>query len=122
MVKRLMCPGVLLAAWLCIAILFSSSAQAASAASPEQVDNAIKKGVAYLYSKQKVTGQWETDLRRKGTGHDWTEMQGDAFGGYTALCVFALLEAGEKPSDPRLMKAIAFLKTCDMVGVYSLGL
>jgi hypothetical protein len=103
-----------------IACTFSSAS--AAQVQPDQVDDAIKRGVAYLYSQQKATGQWESQLRRDGQDHSWENRQGDTFGGYTALCTFALLEAGEKPSDPRVAKAIAFLKTCDMVGIYAIGI
>ena len=43
------------------------------------------------------------------------------FGGYSALATFALLSAGEKRQDPRMVRAINFLKTADIIGTYALG-
>lgn len=107
----------------CVALIVVAVALPLHAApTPQQVDAAIKKGVAYLYSKQKSGGNWEQDVSRKSTAHDWQSQQGDTFGGYTALCTFALLEAGEKPSEPRLARAVDFLKRADIVGIYALGI
>ncbi len=89
---------------------------------PEQIDEAIKKGVAYIYSQQKAGGHWETSETRVGTAHDWQKTQGDAFGGFTSLATYALLAAGESPQDKRVASAISFLKKADVIGIYSLGL
>ena len=62
----------------------------AGAATPAEVDAAIDRARQFLYSKQKPTGQWETDLTRKGMLHDFHGMQGDTFGGFTAISVYAL--------------------------------
>jgi hypothetical protein len=112
----------LLAVAFSLVVVLATTRRTSAAVEPEKVDDAVKRGVAWLYSQQKPTGQWENDLKRNGTGHDWVEMQGVSYGGYTALCVFALLEAGEKPGDPRLEKAVAFLRTCDMFSTYAVGL
>ena len=91
------------------------------AATPEQVDVAIKKGVAWLWLKQKADGRWEQDFQRKGDGHDWGSHQGDTWGGYSALATYALLSAGEKHQDPRMVQAINFLKRADIVGTYGIA-
>ncbi|HEX8912221.1 MAG TPA: DUF4159 domain-containing protein, partial [Humisphaera sp.] len=78
--------------------------------------------VAWLYAQQKPTGQWEPDLRRNSDGHDWASKQGGTFGGYTALCTFALLEAGERPGDARIERAVKFLREADVFGTYAVGL
>jgi hypothetical protein len=88
----------------------------------EGIDAAVQKAVAFIYSQQKPDGRWEQADRRVGDAHDWEKMQGDTFGGFSALATYALLTAGEKPDDKRMASAISFLEKADMVGVYSLGL
>ena len=94
-------------------------------ATPAEVDQAIDKAKKFLYSKQKEGGHWENDDVRKGTGHtskDWHAMQGDSFGGFTALCTYALLASGENPQDKRIDEAVKFLENADVMGIYALGL
>ncbi len=88
----------------------------------DEVDACVKRGVKFLWSIQKPTGAWEESSSSGRLGHNWVTMEGDTWGGFTSLAVFALLSAGESPSDPRMVKAINFLKQADIVGVYSLGL
>lgn len=97
-------------------------ASAARSATPDEIDAAIEKATRYLYSKQYEGGHWEKDDARKGYFHDSNNMQGDTFGGYSAICAYALLAAGENPQTPRLAKAIEFLESADIIGIYSLGL
>jgi hypothetical protein len=94
----------------------------ASAATPEEINRAIDKGVAYIYAQQKAGGHWESSDKRVGLAHDSDNQQGDCFGGFTALSTYALLAAGESPQDKRLVAAINFLKHADVAGIYSLGL
>lgn len=96
----------------------------ARAASPQQVNAAVSKAVAWLYAQQKPAGHWEDNPRRdpEATHGAAATMDGPTHGGWTAIATFALLEAGEKPTDPRLAKAIAFLRTADLRSVYSIGL
>jgi hypothetical protein len=100
-------------------VFFASSARAATAA---QVQAAIDKGRAFLLSQQHEKGQWEADDQRVGKGHDWSKMQGDTFGGFTALATYALLSSGSSCNDPPIQKAVKFLRRVDMDGVYALGL
>ncbi len=111
---------LLIVACLLVSSVLSRPAQAA--VSPRQVDEAVKKGVAYLWSQQKPEGRWETDDHRQTIGHDWRTGEGDSFGGFTALSVYALLAADAKKSDPRMIRAIDFLKNADITGNYALGL
>jgi hypothetical protein len=97
-------------------------ARAPAAVTPQQVDDAVKRGVDYLWSQQKSDGRWEQDDHRETIGHDWRIGEGDSFGGFTALSVYALLAADAKKSDPRMLKAIDFLKHADITGNYALGL
>lgn len=106
-----------------IGLLLGNLAEAEVVPAPATTDpiqQAIEKGVAYLYATQK-DGSWEVAPKRVGTDHAWRTFQGDVWGGNTAMAVYALLSAGEKPTDPRLAKAIEFLKRSDQVGVYNLG-
>ena len=50
------------------------------------------------------------DGGRPGNEHRWQTMQGDSWGGYTAIAAYALLAAGEQPTEPRLKKAIDVVK------------
>lgn len=90
------------------------------AATHEQVEQALAKAKTWIYSQQK-NGNWELTQQRdtKKPGHD---IEGGQFGGVTALNTYALLAAGENPTDPRIQQAVDFLRKADMVGVYGLGM
>jgi hypothetical protein len=108
-----------------VALMFVAifSAATHAAVSPKQINKAIERATKFIYSKQLPAGRWETDPERIGTDHEsWSKMQGDTYGGYTALSTYALLAAGESPNDPRIKAAVAFLKRCDMVGVYAIAM
>src|SRR5687768_8227870 len=70
----------------------------ASAATTQQIREAIQKGKDYLYSVQK-DGNWEIEEKIHGQKT-----------GQTAVVLYALLAAGESPNDPRLASAIDYLK------------
>ena len=89
---------------------------------PEKIDAAIAKAKQYIYSQQKPDGRWEKEPSRKGTDHAALQEQGDTWGGYTALCSYALLASGENPSDPRISSAVEFLKHADIVGIYAVAM
>ncbi|MDB5320148.1 MAG: hypothetical protein JWN40_1779 [Phycisphaerales bacterium] len=101
---------------LSFAILLTLSliAPVTRAAAPGEVDKAIDKAKAYLYAQQK-NGTWEIaaegDMSPKGRHR----------GGLTALVTYALVASGENPQDPRLLKALDFLKTADIPSAYALG-
>src|SRR5690606_36252602 len=80
----------------------------------------IQRTKEYIYSQQQPDGTWENkprDPTDKGNMHE-----GGQRGGRTALAVYSLLAAGECPQDPRLKRAIDYLRTQQMVGVYAVGL
>ena len=107
----------------CLVVVASSALRSARAATPTEVEAAIGKGKQFLYSLQRPEGRWEPDPRREGNKHgDHPKMQGQSWGGYTACATYALLAAGENPQDPRVQKAVSFLKAADITGVYALGL
>ena len=111
---------VLTAAGLCAAL----APAPARAASPQQVRDAIKRGVEFLYRQQQPNGkQWENeDKPAPITDANRYTVNGGQWGGRTALCTYALLASGEDPRDPRLSKAIAWLRKADLVGNYALGI
>lgn len=89
------------------------------AATPQEVEKAIKKGVAFLYSQQNDEGSWDAVLKPGENG----KFPGDVrqSGGPTGLAVYALLTAGESPKDPRILKAIDYLKKVPPEGTYAVG-
>ncbi|HSZ56146.1 MAG TPA: hypothetical protein VK797_10825, partial [Tepidisphaeraceae bacterium] len=89
---------------------------------PANIDAAIFRAKQYLYSVQHEGGHWEKDSVREGTSHLlYMKMQGDTFGGYTALATYALLASGENPNEPRIKDAVQFLKHADIVGIYAIA-
>jgi hypothetical protein len=108
---------VSVAAALAAVIAVSSNA---SAATPEEVDAALAKGVSFLLSRQKPDGTWERNAGgpENAAAHG---VDGNQWGGRTALCTYALLAAGVKPLDPQMVKATEFLRKADIIGFYSLG-
>src|SRR5882724_11068503 len=110
--------SVALAAWLSLACFISHSA----AATPQQIDHAISRGVAFLYSKQH-DGNWEVVASpQSGPGIFAGDVKGSQWGGISAICTFALLAAGESAQDPRLAKSIEWLRTADIQGTYAVGM
>jgi len=95
-----------------IGLVLGSVCQTPSrAATVEEVDTAIRKACDFIYSKQQGAN-WEA-------GSDPTVAQ---FTGQTALAIYALLSAGEKPANnPKLAAAIEWLKKNDTKGIYALG-
>jgi hypothetical protein len=78
-----------------------------------EVRESIGRGVEYLYSQQ---------YKDKG---NWYEHAGQP-GGVTALVTMAMLSSGEDPKDPRIQRALQFLRGLDKPGegsmVYSISL
>ncbi len=118
----LLCRGLL----GCVVLLPLFWPNAARCATPEQVDEAIEKGKKFLYSQQKPGGHWEPDDKRVGIGHvkgkDWGKMQGDSWGGFSALATYALLASGENPQEPKIQEAVAFLEKAEIISIYGLGI
>ncbi|MEO6434784.1 MAG: DUF4159 domain-containing protein [Tepidisphaeraceae bacterium] len=83
-----------------------------------EVDQAIEHAKAYLYSKQE-DGNWEMSSEQKPNPSLAKSPEGGQWTGQTALVVYALLAAGENPHDPRIERAIEFLKKEESTGVYA---
>jgi hypothetical protein len=95
--------------------------RSARAASPEQVQFAIDRARAFLYSQRNSDGNWE-DSPKPLSDKTPYDPAGGQWGGLSALATYSLLAAGESPRDPRLVAAIRFLETADVRGIYALGL
>ncbi len=110
---RYLASSLLLAATSLLLLLLPSPVRATSI---HEIDESIARGKAWLYAQQ-ANGTWETDAApRPGRQHT-------RWGGHTAIVVYALLAAGEKPNAPELKRAIEFLEKADDVeGTYALGL
>lgn len=77
---------------------------------PADIQAAIDRGVAWLYTMRDPERQWEQDAE---THRNW--------GGYTALAVYALLMADEDPQANRdLNRATNFMMNADLKGTYAL--
>lgn len=105
-------------------LLVAFFARPASAANSADISEALEKGKAYLYSVQK-NGTWEETMTQpddKTMVAERQSIKGGQWTGQTALAVYALLAAGEKPQSAKLAPAIDFLKKNPTAGVYALGL
>lgn len=113
LVNRVLVRGMLFAGLICLAL----SAASTRAATTAQVDEGIKKAVAFLYS-QEANGSWEAGPE-PAPDAGISDMNGGQFGGQTAIAVYALLCAGENPGDPHITSAINFLVSHPPHGVYA---
>jgi len=75
---------------------------------PEMVREAIQRGINYLKNVQNPDGSWG----------DWALQPGAR----TSLCTLALLNAGLKPSDPVIQKALANLRKLRPDSTYAVAL
>ncbi|WP_428940416.1 DUF4159 domain-containing protein [Fontivita pretiosa] len=81
---------------------------------PQRIDAAIARARDFLYKQQK-DDNWESE-------DNFDNKHGDQKTGQTALVVYTLLAAGESPQDPRIVKAVEYLKKTQTSGVYALGM
>ena len=78
----------------------------------EQVERAIRDGVAHLKAEQMGNGAW-------------ADVVANANSGTTSLVTLALLTAGEPPAEPHVAKALEYLEGAtarDLGRVYSVSL
>jgi hypothetical protein len=90
--------------------LFPFAIAPARAATPEEVDAALARAKKFIYAQQK------DDNFEQKMNEPWVQQTG-----HTALAVYALLAAGESHQDPRIAKAIEYLKKTETKGVYATG-
>jgi hypothetical protein len=89
------------------------TAQDAAAVSEAERKGAIQRLQAHLLEQQDpLTGAWEESY------HPGNHL----YGGETALVTYALLRTGLSAQDPRIVKAIDFLRNVTMSGTYAVSL
>jgi hypothetical protein len=100
---------------LSVAVASQALAQQDVSFSDQAVGEAIKKGADYLWSRQKPNGSWPP------FGSD---PKANTYNpaGPTALAVYALLESGVAPQDPRMVKALDWLAAQTSDKTYTLGI
>src|SRR6185503_4134895 len=96
---------------IAVAIVLAIFASSLRAATPEQVEKAIRAGVDHLYQVQ-AGDNWD---------NGWNQDNSNT-GGRTALVVYSLLAAGESPQNPKLKSGIDFLLKQKPLGIYTLGI
>lgn len=97
----------------------------APGATSQQVQKAIEKGQAFLYSKQGKDGTWEEAPKPElSTEKDVkvTDLKARQWGGLTSIATLALLASGQSPKEPKLKPAIDFLQKANIQSTYGLGL
>ncbi len=87
------------------------------AVTDEQVRQAIRKGVQFLYSQQHAWGHWD-EKESGGEGHG-----GKQYAGWTSIVCYALLSAGEEwQQEQKLRQAMQWLSEVETKGTYAVGL
>ncbi len=119
--RRIVSCMLALAAFGAVPVLPGLQSNMAHAATLAEVETSINNAKKFLYSVQSPDGTWEKAPTRDPKGSDQSAVGGQ-FSGHTALVVYALLSAGDRPTDEKLTRAIEFLKKTDTIGTYALGL
>ena len=101
-----------------ILLLVAVPAPSVQAATPQQVEEAIKKAQKYLRDQQK-NGNWEEVPAPDPMDINGTH--GGQWSGMTALATYALLASGENPQSDHMKAAIKFLEASPTVGIYAVG-
>ncbi len=86
---------------------FTSRARAAL--DPKAIDDAIVRGKAFVYSQMNADGNWELIAQPKDV-FEPPGVTGPHWGGRTCIALWTLLSLGESSSDPKLKRAIEFVK------------
>jgi hypothetical protein len=110
-------------AWSVVCLVIAPWQSVLHAATPQQVDKAIRKGVEWLYAQQNDKMNWETAT---SPGPDARKLQSKPeagqWGGTSALATYALLDAGEDHREPRVRDALDWLNKAPMIGTYAVAL
>lgn len=88
-----------------IGVLFAAQAKAQT---PQQVNQGIDRGIAYLRGQQGLNGRWE--------------QMGDYEGGVTALALLALLSCDIPANDERMQAGLKYLETVKSDQTYVVAL
>ncbi len=111
-------------AWVCGTLMLLAARLPAHAATPDEIQAAIKKGQDYLYARLGKDGTWEMaahpELNSGTNPHINYKMR--LWGGLTAMTSYALLASGENPQNPKLKPAIDFLAKANIQSTYGLGI
>ncbi len=83
-------------------------AQQGHAITDEAVQQAIEKGVKFLWSTQLGDGSW-ANINASNVSVNGKPLPMEYRVGPTAICVYALLESGVNPSEPKMAKALEYL-------------
>jgi hypothetical protein len=78
----------------------------------DQVRHAIDNGVKFLRDQERRRGNWEVDIDAKLLKR----------GGWTALAMLALLNAGVSPDDPMMKRGLKYLRDLPPDETYVVGL
>ena len=103
--------GAVLAAAV-LSLATAAMAQSNKAFTDEKVARAIESGAKYLLSTQQADGSWGP----LNVGVQLTYKIGP-----TAICAYALMEAGMHPSDARIAKALAYIAKAESDMTYDLA-
>src|ERR1700689_203961 len=103
-------------------IVLTMLGRSAQAATSREVQTAIDQAKSFLYSQINNDGTWETVARPLPAFDQYGKVNGGQWGGLTGLATYALLASGDSPRDPRLARAIRFLKTADFHGIYAIAM
>ncbi len=90
------------------AALLHGSTVGAADLDPQEVRQAIDRGIGYLKREQSARGTWSERAGQEG--------------GVTALCTLALLNAGLPPEDPVIQKALNYLRGLEPKATYATSL
>ena len=106
---------------LVIMACFSAFPRHTDAATPAEVDAAIKKAMAYLLAERNASGNWEEVQQPLPNGGS-ADVTGKQWGGLTSMVTYALLAAGQPPQSKELQQPIQFLENAKIRGIYATGL
>src|SRR5205807_223191 len=92
------------------------------------IERAIQRAREYLLAQQK-NGSWdlpaaapEPKPNAKGEVNVLDIQNSSQWGGLTALATYALLAAGEDPTDRRMAAATEFIEKANLVGTYAIAM
>ncbi len=97
--------------WLVAAIALGqagAAAQVPGSVTPQQVRESIRRATRFLLEEQSPKGNWDEVAAYPG--------------GVTALCTLALLNAGVEPDDPRMQRALNYLRGLSPEKTYTVAL
>ena len=88
----------------------------------ERIDEAIAKGVKYLWDQQKSDGRWEQFNQDVGINGRLVRGYFKYPAGNSAIAAYALLESGVSPQNERMAKALEWLGRQSVTKTYTLAL